>query len=141
MTIFDTDTVTLLAYGRNEKLNRRVEALDASEPLGVVVVTWMEILQGRFAGLLKAANEQELATAMQRFRASREHLGQFEVLEVNVDAAQRFEQLRGQKKLKKMGRADLLIACIALAHEALLVTRNTAHFKPVVGLRVENWAD
>ena len=42
---------------------------------------------------------------------------------------------------KKIGRADLLIACIALAHGETLVTRNVRHFKQVPGLTIENWAD
>jgi tRNA(fMet)-specific endonuclease VapC len=39
-----------------------------------------------------------------------------------------------------MGRPDMLIASIALAHDALLVTRNVDDYKAVSGLRVENWA-
>jgi predicted nucleic acid-binding protein len=35
----------------------------------------------------------------------------------------------------------MLIACICLAHDALLVTRNVDDYKGVAGLRVENWAD
>jgi tRNA(fMet)-specific endonuclease VapC len=46
-----------------------------------------------------------------------------------------------EKKLKKTGRGDLLIACITLAHGATLVTRNTKDFAHVPGLRLENWAD
>ena len=38
-------------------------------------------------------------------------------------------------------RADLLIACIALAQDALLVTGNTKDYKDVAGLRIENWVD
>ena len=36
---------------------------------------------------------------------------------------------------------DLKIACICLAHESTLLTRNVADFTPVPGLRVENWLD
>jgi len=35
----------------------------------------------------------------------------------------------------------LKIACISLAHDATLLTRNLMDFKPVPGLRVENWLD
>jgi len=35
----------------------------------------------------------------------------------------------------------LLIASIALANDALLVTRNLRHFRQVPNLRLENWAD
>ena len=33
------------------------------------------------------------------------------------------------------------MACICLAHDATFLTRNVADFKPVPGLRVENWLD
>ena len=45
------------------------------------------------------------------------------------------------KKLKKSGRADLLIAAITLANRATLVTRNEKDFRQVPGLQVENWVD
>lgn len=41
----------------------------------------------------------------------------------------------------RVGSMDLRIACIALAHDATLLTRNLADFEKVPGLRVENWLD
>lgn len=52
-----------------------------------------------------------------------------------------FDQLRTNKKLKKPNLKDLLIACIALAHDATLVTRNTKDFQPIPNLKLINWAD
>ncbi|MFQ5595922.1 MAG: hypothetical protein ACE5HA_17400 [Anaerolineae bacterium] len=43
--------------------------------------------------------------------------------------------------MRKISRADLLIASIALAHRATLVTRNVRHFERVPGLIVTNWVD
>ena len=40
-----------------------------------------------------------------------------------------------------IGHFDQLIAGIALAHDMILVTRNTREFERVPGLRVENWYD
>ena len=45
--------------------------------------------------------------------------------------------------LKKKGQliedADILIAYMALVHDAVIVTDNIRHFKRVVGLKLENW--
>ena len=49
--------------------------------------------------------------------------------------------MKPRKGKKKMRRGDLLIASIALAHDALLVTRNIRDFQGINNLRVENWAD
>jgi predicted nucleic acid-binding protein len=36
---------------------------------------------------------------------------------------------------------DLKIACIVLAHDATLLTRNTTDFAQVPELRADNWLD
>lgn len=140
MIVLDSDIVTLISYGQTDKLQQRIAAVQESEVLAVTIITGMEILRGRFDGILKAANEDELLKAMDRFQSSRRLLDSFRLLEVNEDAAQHFKQmLRAKKKPKR--RADMLMACIALAHDGLLVTRNVKDYKDVPGLRVENWAD
>jgi tRNA(fMet)-specific endonuclease VapC len=141
MIVLDTDIITLLSYGRTEKLRQRIDAVEEGEELAVTIVTRMEILQGRFDSIVKAANEEELLTAMDRFRASQGMLDSFRLLEVDDAAARHFKEMTKPKKKVKMRRKDLLIACIALAHQALLVTRNVDDYKPVTGLRVDNWAD
>lgn len=40
---------------------------------------------------------------------------------------------------KPIGPNDLIIAAIARAHDATLVTHNTAEFGRVIGLRMEDW--
>jgi tRNA(fMet)-specific endonuclease VapC len=65
----------------------------------------------------------------------------FPIYPINDAAATQFDQLGLNKRLKKIGRADLLIAAIALAHGATVVTRNLRHFRQVPGLQVENWFD
>ncbi len=68
-------------------------------------------------------------------------LANIAIVRFNSAAAAEFDLLRRNKKLKKIGRGDLLIASIALAHRSTLATRNVRDFRQVPGLRVENWAD
>jgi tRNA(fMet)-specific endonuclease VapC len=141
MIILDTDIVTLFSYGRTEKLHERIAAVEEGEELAVIIITRMEMLQGRFASIRTAADKDELREAMERFRKTEQLLDSFIRLDVNDAAGEQFESLRGAKKTKNMKRGDMLIASIALAHHALLVTRNVKDFKNVSGLRLENWAD
>ena len=78
--------------------------------------------------------------AQHRLEETEEDLRRFTILAV-APAAREFDRLREYKKLKKIGRGDLLIAAITLAHQATLVTRNLKDFRLVPGLRVENWID
>jgi predicted nucleic acid-binding protein len=139
MILFDTDTLTHFSYG-NTNVRRKIEEV-GDEQLAIAVITRNEVLRGRADSLLKAANEEELRKAAERFRQAEELLSDFLVVDFNEDAIKHFGGLRKQKNLKKMGRADILIACIALANEALLVTRNTKDFKDITRLRIENWVD
>jgi tRNA(fMet)-specific endonuclease VapC len=81
-----------------------------------------------------------LYRAQQRLIRSEELLSQLVVFPVDSAAAREFDRLRQVKALRKIGRADLLIASIALARQATLVTRNLRHFRQIPGLRVEDWA-
>jgi len=40
---------------------------------------------------------------------------------------------------KKTGEMDILIAAVAVRHNALLVTNNLRHFENAPGIRLENW--
>ena len=139
MILFDTDTVTYFFHG-DKNVCRKVDKV-GDEVLAITLITRYEMLRGRADNLLKAADKVELRKAVDRFRRTEQEISRFEVVGFDEYAIEKFEKLRIEKKLKKMGRADMLIACIALANNALLVTRNTRDFENVVGLRMENWVD
>ena len=140
MYLLDTDILTLLFASHPRVLSRR-DHVPSSE-IAITVVTYIQSLQGRFQFLLKAATGTELLRAQSLLDLTKRSLAQVEtVLPIDEPAASEFDHLRRNKKLKKIGRADLLIAAIALAHRATLVTRNLKDFRQVTGLRTENWAD
>jgi tRNA(fMet)-specific endonuclease VapC len=139
MFLLDTDTLSRL-YAGDARLRERVTQLDPSF-VATSVVTRIEIVQGRFDYLLKASTGDELLRAMAWLERSEELLGHITVLPITELTANRFDHLRTNKKLKKIGRADLLIAATALAYDATQVTRNLRHFRQIPGLKVENWID
>lgn len=139
MKILDTDTLTLLFAGHPQVVARHAAE---SDEVATTIISRIEILQGRFAMMLKAADGAELARAQQWLDRTVHNLTSVPLeIPINAAAAVEFDRLRQNKKLKKIGRPDLLIACIALARRATLVTRNLKHFRQVPGLQIDNWAD
>lgn len=65
------------------------------------------------------------------------------ILDLNDLAAEIYGRLRVE--LARGGitvdAPDLIIASVALAHDLTLVTHNTRHFRPIPGLRIEDWLD
>lgn len=59
------------------------------------------------------------------------------LLPFDADAAARFDDLKKAKI--NIGTNDLKIAAIALANDAVVLTRNTQHFGKVPNLRTEDW--
>lgn len=138
MKVLGTDTLTLFAAGHERVVGRFLSETDS---VAISIITKIEVLRGRFEAVLKAADGEQLEAAQQRLFRTERDVEQLTVLPINTAAAKRFDVLRAQTKLRKIGRADLLIASIALAHGATLVTRNLRHFRQVPGLNTENWAD
>jgi len=138
MFVLDTDTLShlLRSHGR---VTMRVE--QATEEVVITVISRIEILQGRFASVLKAEDGDKLVRAQLRLEESEEDLSRLTILGIDVGVAAELDRQRRNKKLRKIGRADLLIASITLANRATLVSRNLKDFRQVPGLQVENWVD
>ena len=139
MIVLDTDTLTFFLRNHSRVVQRMRTATDE---VAITIVSRIETLRGRFDSLMKAAEGAALQRGQQRLDEAERHLAKIpKILSINADAAAEFDRLREIKKLKKIGRGDLLIAAITLAHRATLVTRNVKDFRQVPGLRVENWID
>jgi tRNA(fMet)-specific endonuclease VapC len=130
--------LTLLFQGHARVLGRM---RSAEQDVATTIITRIEVLQGRFDAILKAASADQLQQAYQRLQDSEKQFATLPILPIDGSAGQQFEKLLRNKKLKKIGRGDLLIACIALAKKATLATRNLGDFQQVPGLKLENWAD
>jgi tRNA(fMet)-specific endonuclease VapC len=139
MYLLDTDTLTHLHSGNTNVINR-LESLQ-DEEVAITIVTKVEILRGRIDYLLKAFSGSDLLKAQELFSRSETLLNQLPVISIDPNAANQFDRLQGISKFRKIGRADLLIASISLAHQATLVTRNLRHFRQISHLSLENWVD
>lgn len=139
MYLLDSDTLSHL-WARHERVESRLRQVDDTE-VGTTSITKSEILRARCDNLLKAEDSDQVLKAQQRLDRCETLLAELIVAPFNQAAADELDTLSKSRKLKKIGRADLLIASIALANDATLVTRNVRHFRPVPDLKIENWVD
>jgi tRNA(fMet)-specific endonuclease VapC len=139
MYLLDTDTLTHL-YTGNTNVITRLNAVEDSE-VGITIITKAEMLRGRIEYLIKAETGESLLRAQELLFRTEELLAELLIIPISQSAADEFERLRVVSKLRKIGRADLLIASISLANKATLVTRNIRHFKQIPGIRIVNWVD
>ncbi len=138
MRLLDTDILSHISDG-TLRVIARLEATD--DQVFTTVINQIELLQARYAFILKAAIGAELLRAQSWLDRSTALLAAFPVIAIDDLAARQFDSLRVLRRLRKIGRPDLLIAAVALAHEAVLVTRNVRDFEQIPNLSLENWFD
>lgn len=139
MFILDSDTITHL-HANHPRVVHNVRA--CSDPvIGTTIITWIEIVRGRFEFVLKADTTEQFLRAQRLLLESDRRLREGLIVPLDRAALERFQSMRHVKGLKRIGRTDLLIASIALANKATLVTRNADDFKRVPGLKTVNWVD
>ena len=129
--LFALDTNTLIhALKGAGRVRQRLTALDPGQ-IAVPAVVAYEVEYGT----LKAANPELRRRELNRlFKV-------IEVLPFNREAADRAATIRLALEVrgKSIGALDLLIAGTVLAFGCTLVTHNTAVFRRVPGLLVEDW--
>lgn len=134
--ILDTDHVTLFQHNY-PKISQQVGAVSSSN-IFVTTVTLEEQLRGRLAGISRAATKPEfLAVAYGNLRKTLHYFYSVNLLNFD-DAAYNCYQSLLQLKIR-IGTQDLRIAAIALANQAILVTRNQQDFSKVPNLSLEDW--
>lgn len=139
MYLLDTNTLSHLWDG-HALVTERLEKCDEAE-VAITSITKAEILRGRLDQLLKAADAAAILVAQERLDRTELLLARRLIIPFETMAARQLDELRRIKKLKKIGLADVLIASIAIANDATLVTRNLKDFRQVPRLKVENWVD
>ncbi len=139
MRILDTDHHSELdrASAPGERLKQRLS--QAHEDPAVTLVTVEEHLRGWLAELRRETNPHCQSRLYDKLGSQLELFSRWIVLRWDEDAADLFMAYRRQGV--RIGTQDLKIACIAIAHDAVLLSRNLGDFRQVPGLKVENWLD
>lgn len=138
MFLLDTDTLSLLHAG-NPNVTAKANRVDPSE-VATTIITRIEILRARFDFVLKAMDGNQIQRAQKWLEKSDDLLRKIQIVPLDPASAEIFDRVREVRTLRKIGRADLLIASIALSRRATLVTRNLRHFRMVPNLLIEDWA-
>ncbi len=139
MQLLDADTLTHLYHG-HARASERLRQCDDPD-IGVTIITKAEILRGRYDALLKAAGGEQILRARNLLHRTENLLASLAIVQFTEAAAQALDRLLRQRSLKKIGHVDLLVASIALANRATLVTRNLRHFERIPNLSLDNRVD
>jgi tRNA(fMet)-specific endonuclease VapC len=138
LLVLDTDHFSELERDSiaGQRLTKRLECLAAKAE---AIVTVEEQLRGWLAELRRRREVRRQITVYAKLQRQIETFANWVLLPWDGESAEMFLKLRRQGV--RIGSLDLKIACIALAHDLTLLTRNATHFFQVSGLRFENWLD
>jgi tRNA(fMet)-specific endonuclease VapC len=130
--LLDTNTCVSHLRATHRALSRKIQDHLPGD-VAICSVVKAELLYGALHGM----NSDENTVKLEEFFAL------FQSLPFGDEAAYEYGQLRSALAAKgtPIGPNDLLIASIAKAHNLVLVTHNTAEFRRVPGLHLEDWTD
>ena len=139
MIVLDTDVLSIVQRASGpqyENLARRLD--DANDEVAVSIVSFEEQMRGWLAFIAKAKSLAQQINGYGRLHALLEDFTTRPVLEFDQPSAEVFDRLLRSRV--RIGTMDLKIAAIAIACDALLLSRNLTDFRKVPRLRVEDWS-
>jgi tRNA(fMet)-specific endonuclease VapC len=138
MLILDTDHFVEYQKGTSPEAQRLKQRLDeANAPLSTTIVTVEEVMRGWLAAIRRTSDPFRQINAYAKLRQLFRSFATWDLLDWTAASAAEFAVLKSAKT--RVGTMDLKIACIALANDATLLSRNLQDFERVPGLRVVDW--
>jgi tRNA(fMet)-specific endonuclease VapC len=138
VVILDTDTLSIIQRGRGPEYENLATRLDAvTEEVVVSIISFEEQMRGWLAFIARANPVEQQIVAYAKLHALLDDFITRPIVDFDDVSAAEFERLRSSKV--RIGTMDLKIAAIALAHNALLLSRNLTDFRKVPDLRVDDW--
>ena len=128
MRLLDTDVCIEILRGNSDVIDRRRATVDD-------VVTTMVTASELYYGAAKSNAPQSNRHLVDEFLAT------LDVLHANRTAARKFGATKAllEERGEGLADADLLIASVALAHGAIVVTGNRSHYERIPGIEIEDW--
>jgi tRNA(fMet)-specific endonuclease VapC len=138
MLILDTDHLVEFQKGTSPEAQRLKQKLDeTTEPFGTTIISVEEMMRGWLAAIRRTADPFRQINAYAKLRQLFRSFATWDVSDWTAASAAEFAALKAAKI--RVGTMDLKIACIALANDAILLSRNVHDFQKVPKLRVEDW--
>lgn len=130
MFLLDTNTCTHFLNGSSPNIKQQLQSHTPSE-IALCSIVKAELLYG-------ARNSQKVEANLQRLK---QFFSPLTSLVFDDRSAEEYAQIRADlaRQGKLIGPNDLMIAAIARAHDAILVTNNTGEFQRVTNLRLVDW--
>ena len=130
MYLLDTNVCIHVLNERHEGLLKRFRETSPAE-IALCSVVKAELIYGA----RRSQRVEENLQCLDRF------FGPLPSLPFDDRCAQEYGRIRADlaEQGRPVGPNDLLIAAIACAHDAILVTHNTDEFGRITGLRLQDW--
>ncbi len=139
LLVLDTDHVSALSFPSHASLDLLERIRASGQEAATTIITVEEQLRGWLAEIHRIGDPHRQVPAYERMQRRIDFFAAWTVLSWNKDGADSFVRLR--REGVRIGSMDLKIACIVLAHDAILLTRNSIDFANVPRLRFENWLE
>lgn len=139
LRLLDTDHMSILRRGGANalRLEMRLSTVPDEEIVTCVVV-YEEQMRGWMAEIARMQTGAQLMAPYNSLTNTLSIYCAMMVLPFDDRAAAHFDALKAQRI--RIGTQDLKIAAIALANEAIVLTRNTQDFSRVPNLKYEDWS-
>jgi tRNA(fMet)-specific endonuclease VapC len=130
MYLLDTNIIIYTLKNRYENIKVRIELAGMNN----VCVSSLTVAELEY-GASKSKNREKARAIMYEF------LTPFEILNFDTKSAEFYGRIRAdlESSGQMIGPIDLLIASIAMANNATIVTNNEREFERIKGLKIENW--
>jgi len=137
--LLDTDHVSLLLE-RHPQVSRRLANQGAE--VAISIVTVQELFNGWVVRINSAREVEDAVRLYGKLSRTVALFGRVRVLDFDGKAGEMFQRLQTENPTlsKQRLQKDMRIAAIALANDAVVVTRNYRDFSQVSGLNIEDWS-
>jgi tRNA(fMet)-specific endonuclease VapC len=109
----------------------------SSDEICTTIISFEEQMRGWLSFVAKSKTPDEQIYAYQRLHAFLNNYRNALILDYDEKAVEVFRELKRQKI--RVGTMDLKIASIAVANNAILVSRNSSVFEQIPDLTVNDW--